>query len=311
MIEIRHLRAFLAIARHAHFTRAAAALHLAQPALSQQIAQLEDDLGARLFERSRRGARLTDAGAAFRPRAERVVAELDSARAEARDYRSLVRGRVVLGTIASLAAMRLPAVLGRFRERYPGIDIVLREDHSSSLVGWLADGAVDLALVHAGSVQPRGRSRARPVAHAGLAFTVLEHEEMVLILPRTHRLAGGARIRFAELADEPFVLYKEGSLAREMMLAGAAAAGFTPRSALEATGNDTVRAFVAAGFGVSLLPRSLAVAVGPPVTVASITPRAVRVVSLGRREHGAMQPAVQALHAFLNDGLRGQAPRVH
>src|SRR3954465_2023680 len=117
MIEIRHLRAFLAIARHAHFTRAAAALHLAQPALSQQIAQLEDELGTRLFERSRRGARLTSAGTAFRVRAERVISELEGARAEARDHRVLLRGRVVLGTLASLAAMRLPAVLGRFRER--------------------------------------------------------------------------------------------------------------------------------------------------------------------------------------------------
>ena len=304
MIEIRHLRAFLAVARHAHFTRAAAALHLAQPALSQQIAQLEDDLGTRLFERSRRGARLTDAGAAFRVRAERVVAELDSARAEARDYRGLVRGRVVLGTIASLAVLRLPSVLARFRERHPGIEIVLREDHSSTLVGWLAEGAVDLALVHTGSFESRGRSRARPVSHTGLAFEVLEAEEMVLVMPRGHRLARGARVRFSELAGDPFVLYKDGSLAREMMLAGSAAAGFTPRSALEATGNDTVRAFVSAGFGVSLLPRSLAIVTGPPVAVASTVPRAIRVVSLGRRKHGVMQPAVQALHAFLGDNLR-------
>ena len=305
MIEVRHLRAFLAVARHAHFTRAAAALHLAQPALSQQIAQLEDHLGTRLFERSRRGARLTDAGTAFRGRAERVLSELDSAHAEAQDYRGLARGRVVLGTIASLAATWLPSVLGRFRDRYPGIEIVLREEHTRTLVGWLAEGAVDLALVHTGSLRSRGRSRAQPIAHAGLAFAVLEEEEMVLVMPRGHRLAGGSksRVRFADLAGEPFVLYKDGSLAREMMLAGAAAAGFTPRSALEATGNDTVRAFVAAGFGVSLLPRTLAVTAGPPVAVASLSPPAKRVVSLGRRKHGAMQPAVQALHAFLGEHL--------
>jgi LysR family hydrogen peroxide-inducible transcriptional activator len=222
----------------------------------------------------------------------------------------LLRGRVVLGTLGSLAAMRLPAVLGRFRERYPGIDIALREDHSAALAGGLAEGAVDLALVHAGSVHPRGRSRPRPFVHAGLSFTVLEQEEMLLIMPCGHRLARSARVRFVELADEPFVLYKDGSGSRDMMLAAAAAAGFTPRSALEATGNDTVRAFVAAGFGVSLLPRSLALAVGPPVAVASVTPRAVRVVSLGRREHGALQPAVQALHTFLHDSFRGPARRI-
>lgn len=305
-MELRHVRAFLAVAKHEHFTRAAAAVHLAQPALSQQIAQLEDDMGVRLFERSRRGARLTDAGRAFRARAERVVAELESAHAEARDHRDLVRGRVVLGTIASLATLRLPAVLARFRQRHPGIDIVLREEHSGPLTGWLAEGIVDLALTHAGSLRPRRGARARPFALPGLAFTAIDEERLVLAMPQRHRLARAGRdLRFAELAAEPFVVYKEGSMLREMMLAGAAVAGFTPRSALEASGNDTVRAFVAAGFGIALVPRSLAAAAGPPIAIASVVaPRITRVVSLGWRKHVVMEPAVRALFEFLGSSLR-------
>src|SRR2546429_86348 len=151
MIDLRHVRAVLAIARHEHFTRAAAALGLAQPALSQQIAQLEDDLGVRLFERSRRGARLTEAGRAFRARAE----------------------------------------------------------------------------------------RARPPAPPGVSSMVVSEEELVLAVPRRHRLAGTRTVAFADLAAEPFVLYKEGSMLRELTLAAAAAAGFTVRSTLEASGNDT------------------------------------------------------------------------
>src|SRR3954470_947812 len=109
MMELRHLRAFLAVAQHRHFTHAARALGLAQPALSQHIAQLEDELGVRLFERTRRGALLTEPGRGLVPRAERVLAELAAARSDARDHGDLVRGRVVLGTIASIAALRLPA----------------------------------------------------------------------------------------------------------------------------------------------------------------------------------------------------------
>src|SRR5215470_2116493 len=301
MMELRHLHAFLAVAEHEHFTRAAAALHLAQPALSQQIAQLEDDLGARLFERSRRGARLTDSGRAFRARAERVVAELDSARAEARDAAGLVRGRVVIGTIGSLATLRLPAVLARFRARHPGIEIIIREENSGPVAAWLADGAVDLGLVHAGSLRRRRGARPRVLADRSLACTVLDEEELVLAMPRRHRLARAGRdVRFAELADEPFVVYKEGSMLREMMLAGAAAAGFTPRRALEASGNDTVRAFVSAGFGVALQPRSLVEAAGPPIAVAGlVAPRVARSILLARRKHVPLSPAARALHDFL------------
>src|SRR5215468_10583742 len=102
-MELRHLKSFLAVARHGHFTRAAAELGLAQPALSQQIAQLEDELGVPVFERSRRGARLTAAGESLVRRAERILVEVDEARSEASRFAGLEQGRVVIGTISSIA----------------------------------------------------------------------------------------------------------------------------------------------------------------------------------------------------------------
>src|SRR5215468_5746355 len=105
IVELRHLRGFLAVARHAHFTRAAGELGLAQPALSQQIAQLEAELGVAVFERSRRGARLTAVGQALVGRAERILREVDEARSEAGRYASLEHGRVVIGTISSIAVL--------------------------------------------------------------------------------------------------------------------------------------------------------------------------------------------------------------
>lgn len=299
-MELRHLRAFLAVAQHRHFTHAARAIGLAQPALSQHIAQLEDELGVRLFERTRRGALLTEPGNSLVPRAERVLAELAAARSDARDHGDLVRGRVVLGTIASLASLRLPAVIARFHRQHPGIEIALREGHSGPLAAMLATGAIDIAMLHSGSIGRALAGRPRSALPADLAATPLEREPLVLALPRGHALADRPRVRFAALAAEPFVIYQDGSMLRDVVLAAAAAAGFTPRIALEASGNDTVRAFVAAGLGITLLPRSLAALAGPPIAIARVaSPRLTRTVSIARRRHGALQPAVQALFDFL------------
>ena len=303
-MELRHLRAFLAVARHGHFTRAAAAIGLAQPALSQHIAQLEAELGVRVFERSRRGALPTDAGRAFLPRAERVLAELEAARSDARDFHGLVRGRVVIGTISSIAALRLPDVLSRFRARHPGIDLALREDHTAPLIALLASGAIDLALLHAGSIRSPRRAATRGTLAAEITSTKLQDEALVVALPRRHPLASAREIEFAALAAEPFVVHHEGSTLREEVMAAGAATGFTPRLALEASGNDTVRAFVAAGFGVALLPRSLAAAPGPPIATVEVSaPRVARTVSIARRRHGALQPAPRAVFEFLRASL--------
>src|SRR5262245_15592584 len=145
-MELRHLKALLAVARHGHFTRAAGELGVVQPALSQQIAQLEAELGVAVFERSRRGARLTAAGQSLVPRAERILLEVDEARREAGRYASLEHGRVVIGTISSIAILRLPVLLARFQARHPGVEVELREGHSGRLLDLLGSGALDLAV---------------------------------------------------------------------------------------------------------------------------------------------------------------------
>src|SRR5262245_3621478 len=152
-MELRHLKGFLAVARHRHFTRASGELGLAQPALSQQIAQLEEELGVAVFERSRRGARLTAAGQSLVPRAERILREVDEARHEAGRHASLHQGRVVMGTISSIAVLRLPELLAGFRARHPGVEVVVREGHTARMVELLASGALDLAVLHTGSLR--------------------------------------------------------------------------------------------------------------------------------------------------------------
>jgi DNA-binding transcriptional LysR family regulator len=171
----------------------------------------------------------------------------------------------------------------------------------------LASGAIDLAFVHAGTLRRRGRGTPRVVTPPEVASSVIEQEDLVLALPRRHPLSASRQVAFAALAAEPFVLYNEGSTVRDVVLAATAAAGFTPRVALEATGNDTVRAFVSAGFGITVLPRSLAAAPGPPITTVELTgPRVARTVSIAWRRHGAMPPAVQAVFDLLRTSLTAQ-----
>jgi DNA-binding transcriptional LysR family regulator len=304
IVELRHLKGFLAVARHGHFTRAAGELGLAQPALSQQIAQLEEELGVVVFERSRRGARLTAAGQALVRRAERILLEVDEARREAGRHASLDHGHVVIGTISSIAVLRLPALLARFRSRHPGVEVELREGHTARLVQLLGSGALDLAMIHTGSLRtgrvapPPGRSGAQVTWESAYS------EELVLIVGRRHRLAHAREVRWADLSDEAFVMFHEGSMLRSIVGAAAAVAGFSARIALEVDETATVRSFVAAGLGVSVLPRSLAASPGPAVDLVRLAaPRLFRTVRLGWRRQADANPAAVALADLLRSQL--------
>jgi len=303
-MELRHLKGFLAVARQGHFTRAAGELGLAQPALSQQIAQLEEELGVAVFERSRRGARLTAAGQALVGRAEQILREVAEARREAGRYASLDRGRVVIGTISSIAVLRLPALLARFRDRHPGVEVVVREGHSARHVELLGSGALDLAMIHTGSLGT-GRT-APPPGRPGAPITweTGYSEELVLIAGRRHRLAHAPEARWVDLSDEAFVMFREGSMLRGIVGAAAAVAGFSAHVALEVDETATVRSFVAAGLGVAVMPRSMAASPGPPVAqVRLAAPRIFRTVRLGWRRAAEANPAAVALVDLLRPQL--------
>ena len=303
-MELRHLKGFLAVARHGHFTRAAGQLGLAQPALSQQIAQLEEELGVAVFERSRRGARLTAAGQSLVRRAERILLEVDEARREAGRHASLDHGHVVIGTISSIAVLRLPALLARFRARHPGVEVVVREGHTARLLDLLGAGALDLAVVHTGSLRT---GRAAPPSGRGgaqVAWETAYSEELVLIVGRRHRLAHAREVRWVDLSDEAFVMFHEGSMLRGIVGAAAAVAGFSARIALEVDETATVRSFVSAGLGVSVLPRSMAASPGPPVDLVRLAvPRLFRTVRLGWRRQAGANPAAVALADLLRSQL--------
>lgn len=255
-MELRQVRYFAAVARHRHFTRAAAELGLAQPALSQQVRALERELGVVLIDRGGRRVRLTDAGEAFHVWAERILADVAAAEAELAVFAGLGRGRVVLGTtpVQTLGRVDLPGLLAAFHHRYPGVEIALREATTPILIDELEAGRLDLAL---GALMA-------DVVPPGIVAQPLFAEELVAIVAPDHPLARRGNVRIAELAQERFALAAPGSPIRQ-----AIAAAMTSPIAVtfETTEPSLARAIVARGLAVSAIPRSLAEETGPAVAL--------------------------------------------
>jgi|SRR5579872_540096 len=294
-MELRHLRYFLAVAQQRHFTRAAERLGIAQPALSQQIRQLEKELGVSLFDRDNRRVVLTAAGQAFLDHAERIVEAADTALAEMEGFARSLRGRVVIGTLQSLSELKLPAILSRFHARYPQVDIALREDTSDRMPFLLLDGTIDIAFL----------DTTRRAVPAGIAVENIYQDDLMIVVAPTHRLAGRARVALTALRDEPFVMFKAGSGLRSVVERACNEAGFSPRVAFESGDWSTVSALAAEGLGVSVLPRSLAELAKPRVAMLSVSPNHLqRTVGIAWRQGRNLSGAATALLALLRESLR-------
>lgn len=240
-MELYQLNYFVELARQGNFTRAAARLNLAQPALSQQMHKLEEELGAPLFIRGRRQTLLTAAGEAFFPRAQALLAMAETARLTVAEVAQLRRGRLTVATIPSISGCWLPDVIRRFRQMHPFIELALAEESSQKVADLVERGTAEIGFLQL----PASRD----------AFDVHEliREPFVALVPAHHTLAGKKSIRLAQLREESFVLYK--GKARDVALEACLSAGFEPRVACESGELETIRALVAAGLGVAVLPR--------------------------------------------------------
>ena len=241
-MEIHQLRYFCAVARHGTFTRASAIEHVAQPSLSQQILKLEAELGARLFDRLPRSARLTVFGTAFLPKAERILRELGEAKSELREMSGNEKGDVALGIIPTIAAYMLPRLLEGFAERHPLISIKIVEDVTAVLLRRLHEGTIDAAIV------------ALPIHGRELVSEELFEEKFYAVLPKAHHRASRNSISLAELNTEPFLLLKEGHCFRDSLIAACEKAKMSPNVIFESGQFATILAMVSAGMGVSAVP---------------------------------------------------------
>ncbi len=204
-MELRHLRYFLAIASHRSFSRAAAALGVSQPTLSEQIQQLEAELGVTLFERLPRRVELTEAGRLLRERGERVLRELDAAQGELAELQGLVRGTVRVGVFHSFSASLLPQILGRFSAEHPGVHVVARLIPRDQMERELLSGEIDLAVAYSSPDD------------AHIVSERLFREPMRLVVGPRHPLAGRRSLPMRALDGQELVLLTREFAARQYL----------------------------------------------------------------------------------------------
>jgi LysR family transcriptional regulator, transcription activator of glutamate synthase operon len=287
-MELRQLRYLVALAEELNFTRAAASEHIAQPALSQQIRRLEDELGLAVVERTTRHVALTEAGELLVVRARRILAELESAQTELEALRGMYTGHVTIGAMHTMGPVDLSLALAQFHHRHPDVGLTVREQASEEMAEMLRVDELDLAFL---SVTERIESR-------GLGLYQLLSEELVVLLPRDHALGERRRVRMAELAEEHFITFREGARLRELLFTAGRGAGFEPHVTLESNDSQRIRRVVARGLGVAILPRSDAEGPGADVAVATlIEPALRRDITLAWREGRRHAPAAAE---FLN-----------
>ena len=296
-MQLQQLAYFVAVADERHFTRAAHAVHVAQPSLSKQIGALEAELGGPLFNRARGNITLTAAGEVLLPLARRIMADVESAQTAIRQLMGLQTGRVRLGATPSLSTVLVPEALRRFRDHYPGIRFVLEEGSSRDLVAKLAQGALDLALL----ILPLHTDD--PALET---FPILR-EPLVAAVPLGHELAERADLKITDLRDVPLVMFRDGYDLRDVTLAACRRAGFVPRFAVEGGEMDAVLQMVAAGLGVAVVP-GMVVRHLPTVRVVPFrSPRITRTVALAHRRDVELAGAAREFARSVREVVRDPA----
>ncbi|MFD9076959.1 LysR family transcriptional regulator, partial [Streptomyces lasiicapitis] len=270
-MELRQLRYFLAVVEEANFTRAAAALHVAQPGVSAQIRQLERELGQRLLDRSGRSVTVTEAGAAVLPYARAALAAVDGMRQTADEYAGLLRGRVTLGLVSGAATHEydVASVLADFHDDHPHVEIALTEDTSDRMLAAVREGRLDIALAGLAEDTPPQGVTWQIVVDEPLAALVAADDPLVAQARAAFAGAGGCgdggcgdggrgdglgTVPLAALAGRPLISLPRGTGLRAVLERACTQAGFTPRVAFEAAAPPLLIQLAARGLGVAVFP---------------------------------------------------------
>jgi len=245
-MELRHLRYFVAVAQESSFTRAAQRLHISQPPLSQQIGDLESELGTRLLMRTSRRVELTAAGEAFLEHAKAILERVEQARSHAQAIGSGGAGRLEIGLSGSLLLGPMPQLIAAYRRSQPAVAVVLHEMTPAAQLAGLRDRKIDLSF-----------------SRTALNDDVLVSEQVwadpvVVALPRGHPMTKRRKLALIDLKNEEFVLLRlDSSGFAKYLHACCLDAGFVPRVSQQVVESQAIPSLVAAGLGVALVPASL------------------------------------------------------
>ena len=241
-MELHQLRYVCAVADTGNFSRAAERCQIAQPSLSQQVLKLEEDLGAKLFDRLGRSVRLTEAGRVFIPRARAILEQMEAARCSVADKNADVRGTVTVGAIPTVAPYLMPAYTAAFAKKYPDAKLRIIEETTSVLVHGLRDLSIDVAVL------------ALPLRHKDLEVFPIRTEPLFAVLRKDHPRAAARSLALKDLRGESFVMLRDGHCFRDLSIGTCARARVTPHIAFESGQFSSLLGMVSAGVGVSLIP---------------------------------------------------------
>ncbi len=241
-MEFHQLKYVCAIADTGNFSRAAERCQIAQPSLSQQVLKLEEDLGAKLFDRLGRSVRLTEAGRVFIIHARAILEQMDVARSSVADKKADLRGSISVGVIPTVAPYLMPGYTASFAKKYPDAKLRIVEQTTSVLVEGLRDLSIDVAIL------------ALPLRHKDLEMFPIRTERLYAVLRRGHPQASAESLSLKELRGEPFVMLRDGHCFRDLSIGACAHARITPNIAFESGQFSSLLGMVAAGVGVTLVP---------------------------------------------------------
>jgi LysR family transcriptional regulator, transcription activator of glutamate synthase operon len=288
-MELRQIIYFIEVAKREHVTEAAQNLHVAQSAVSRQISLLEAELGIPLFTREGRNVKLTQIGRLFLDYAERAVSELDKAKEKIEDYLNPEQGVIRLGFATSLSIPTLPMVLSEFRNAHPDVSFQLHQGSTRYLIDSIEKGHLDIAF-----------AAPVPTNHENVKGTIFYMERLWAILPANHPLAEASSLQLSELRQEAFVSFREGLPLYQSVKEACQAAGFKPKLAFEGEDIDTIKALVASGFGVALLPEQTTLDLPNDIARVPISePDVSRPVGIMIPRRRELAPSERMLYLFL------------
>lgn len=243
-MEMSQLRTFIAVAREGNMTRAAAELHLTQPALSAQLAKLEDELGQPLFDRTPKGMVLTESGEVFLDFVQDAMTRLSDGQVALEQLRGLERGSLSVGGGATATTYLLPPLLGRYHARHPGIRFFVREQASAGIVEAVLSGELDLGVV------------TLPLDSSAEGRLEVEHwvdDELMLIVPPGHPLSERSSFEWSDLRDVPLVLFEAGSAVRAHIDSRMEESEVRPEIVMELRSIESIKQMVAQGIGAAFV----------------------------------------------------------
>jgi molybdate transport repressor ModE-like protein len=295
MLDVRRMKVLKEVAACGSFSAAAESMSFTQSAISQHVAALERETGTKLVERSSRGVRLTEAGRALVAHADAILARIDAAEEELAAIKGLRGGRLRLACFQSAGATLVPRAVAEFHRLHPDVDLGMIEAEPEDAREPLSCGEIDLALVYDFDSLPN-------MLDDDLELTHLIDDPYDMVVSRDHRLAKRRGVKLADFADEPWVASTSISGCRKITERVCQEAGFEPRIAFEADETMAAQSLVAAGVGVSLLPRLALTTVHPGVVTRTLGRAApVRRIWAARQKGAFQSPASEAMVQILSD----------